>query len=79
MRYDEYQNKVRKAAGVKKFLYRFRFLFLTIVSIIAITGIVLFNTKGLITSSTPLSQMQYYYGQDIQYDISGFLTSKDDV
>lgn len=79
MRYDEYQNKVKKAAGVKKFLYRFRFLFISVISVIAVIGIVLFNTKGLITSSTPISQMEYHYGQDIQYDISGFMTSKDDV
>lgn len=79
MRYDEYQNKMKKAAGVKKFLYRFRFLFISVISVIAVIGIVLFNTKGLITSSTPISQMQYYYGQDIQYNISGFLTSQDEV
>lgn len=79
MKYEEYQTKIKKVAEVKKVVFRFRILICSVLAAIAAVCITLFNTKGIITSQTKLAQLQYEYGQTIEYGASGFLVADKDI
>lgn len=79
MKYDEYEKKIKKVASVKKIAYRFRILISAIAFVIVAISMTLFSTKGLITSQTKLNQVQYEYGQTIEFGATGFLTSDKNI
>lgn len=79
MKYDEYKSKVIKVKKAKTIAFRFRFLILGIFVAVMAVSVVLFNTKGIITSEKKLTQNSFEYGQTFEYNASGFLVSDKDV
>ena len=60
--YDSYKNRIEKVAKFKRFVFKFKFLFIGIFALIiaAITGLLV--AKGSISGATVLSASEIYYG-----------------
>ena len=74
--YDSYKNRIEKVAKFKKFVFKFKFLFIGIFALIiaAITGLLV--AKGSISGATVLSASEIYYGDTYEVTpASAFMSS----
>lgn len=74
--YDQYKNRIQKIAKMRKFVLKYKFLFLAVFLIIVATTCSLLVSKGAVMGETVLSSMQINYGD--LYEVtpaSAFLSS----
>lgn len=77
--YDSYKNRIEKVAKFKKFVFKFKFLFIGIFVLIVGTIAGLLAAKGSISGATKLSAAEIYYGEEYEVTPAGAFMSKTSV